>query len=483
MRSFLIWLLLIILLGALANTFMGLREANGVETSNALQVTVKTDGNFTIDWFSVHYTVGPDIKTYFSIDLNTSQEIAPFFSVDVPCDKVVYEEHKPIFDQAELTVWGSSFTENGITQDLTFNSEESYHSLFNVTIDNYPWGPDSYSTLYTYSFNLSQSIVEAKRVLAGLTDYSTAQQSNLRCIIGFEVDNLHQGISTSGQQRQLRFDLVAKTHALEHFSFDFSIPDGFYFVNKQTLDGEEMYTTPSSLLGIAKNDYGYDSQGNPFWTASAVVNWQVPAVAAFWETHPYDWVISAIVGLLISTALILVWNRLHKPKLLVSIVANPWIHPQLDIAFYRLIIENKGKSIAHDCRINIEFRDSKNQQLFSLVGKWDRLPEPLGPIEAGGWSKVWPALIPYAENLSVRPGDSESFCLVLKDNEDSCYAYNADSYLFNYKNPRWQLPIGEYFVDIEIKSENAKKCESFLVRNNGNKIQDVVISKMNSHRH
>lgn len=448
------------------------------DATNNLQVMLKTRGDFLIEWFEVSYQVFPTVRTLYTIRLNTLEEDHPFINVDIRFDETMYDIVKPTFDQAELMIWSGSFSlENGSSKIIHFSSSESYYYQFTPRIHN-PYGNYSSQYLCSYSFNLSQSIEEAKIFFASVTGYSTAEQSNFECMIQFITTGLVQGITEGGQERQLRFDFVCESHEVEHFSFRLSIPDDFDFIDKQTLNDEEMYKTPNYVWGVDQNDRGYDSLGNPFWMCTAVVNWRVPRALAILETHPVDWILSALIGFFISSSLIYIRNILRKPKLSVNIATKPWVHPQTGIAFYRLIVNNKGKTTAHDCDIHITFRDSNQSKLFSLNGKWDRLPEPLGPIQAGGFSSVWPALIPYTETLSIRPGDSETFCLMLKDSEDPCYAYNARSYLHNYKNPQWQLPVGEYLVDVDIKSENARKHERFRIRNNGSNIQDVVISKL-----
>jgi hypothetical protein len=305
----------IFLMGTCANLSSYL--AYGAENSNTLQVSVGAQGNFNIDSIAVHYTAGPDVKASFTINFNTSLETAPYINVSIPYDKSQYVSDKPVFGEAEVTIWGSTFENNGVSKDMTFSLDESYNVYINATIDNYPLGPSSGQIVCTYSFNLSNSIVDAKTKLAQL-DQSNGTQSNMRGIINFEVSHLNQGISSNSQQKQLRFDLIIDSHIVNLCEFDLSIPDGYSFVGSQTLNGEDMYVTPNSVLGVATNNYGYDSQGNPFWANEVVVNWQTSVNPQIWDVHPYDWIIGGIIGvlvtLLLTPVILAAWNRIRKYK-------------------------------------------------------------------------------------------------------------------------------------------------------------------------
>jgi hypothetical protein len=149
------------------------------------------------------------------------------------------------------------------------------------------------------------------------------------------------------------------------------------------------------------------------------------------------------------------------------------------MAFYRLTVTNTGKNTAHDCAIHINFRTSKNRPLFSLVGKWDSLPEPLGPMSQNQQVQVWPSIIPLSEKQSIRHRQSDTFCLAIKDNTFFCYAFNAQSYLHpKFQNPLWQLQTGNYFVEIELIADNAQKKCDFKLSNKGNTIYDLYLSSL-----
>jgi hypothetical protein len=188
---------------------------------------------------------------------------------------------------------------NGVSKDITVSVDEAYNHYFNASLNDYPLGPSSSQILCTYQFNLSSYIADAKIKLAQFENQSNADQSNMRCIINFDVSHFNQGISFNGQQKQLQFDLIVDSHIVHLFEFDLSIPEGYSFVKSQTLNGDDMSVTPNSVLGVALNNYGFDSRGNPFWANEVVVNWQTAVSPQIWDLHPYDWIIGGIIGVVL----------------------------------------------------------------------------------------------------------------------------------------------------------------------------------------
>jgi hypothetical protein len=449
-------LVITVLMTVLAITLV-LPFTNAVETSNTLQVSTNAKGQFNIDCFSVYYTSGTSTNASFSLSFDTGSEISPEINVEIPYDKSQYEKDNPIFNSAELIIYGSTFVNNGVWDERTFGFDKCYHSFISPTINNNPWGPSSVSIICNYSFNLYPYLMEAKNCLGQLYNQPYALQTNLRCQIHFDVNNLAQGISSSGQQRQLRLDMLSKTTAVRMSSFHFVIPDNYYFINTQTWNGNEMYITPSSASWTETNNYRLDSNGNIFSSSEAIINWQTPVETPLWLTEPYYSVITILIGIFLSGILALIWRWIKRPRISVSL-QNPWIHNQTGLAFYRLNIINKGRDTAQDCNVQLSFKDHAGQQLFLLNGKWDSLPEPYGPLLQNGQAQIWLPLIPLSEKLNLKHRRAESVCIVLKDRNPQCFAYNAESYLYqNLKNPQWQLAQGDYEVFVKITADNARK--------------------------
>lgn len=210
---------------------------------------------------------------------------------------------------------------------------------------------------------------------------------------------------------------------------------------------------------------------------------------------------SVIGGIVASLIAIIIWERYREPKLVIEIPEKiPRKEPsiqkldQISRAFYHLIAKNKGKSPAYTCRIRMKFLDTEfKKEPFTVNGKWDRGPQPLiyapVPIEVLPNGKIKTVIretrqdfiIPFAEIIDIHPGMSESFCILVKyDNEEECYAFGSWSYLKGngYKVNEWKLDIGKYIVEIELTYSGKKMVkEKFVLTNQDTKIDNVEIKK------
>lgn len=178
----------------------------------------------------------------------------------------------------------------------------------------------------------------------------------------------------------------------------------------------------------------------------------------------------------------ILWAKFQKPRLNINAIVidenEPKIHPRIPLAFYHLEILNSGRSSAISCDISLIFQNENMEELFRLTGKWDRSPEPLGPLQPEGGTQLWPSLSAIGNLINIRPGLPETFCIVIKGNEVNSYAFNSDSYFYGFKNPHWVLTQGTYYVDVEIRGGNASVKSKFEITNIGNTNRDIRIRKM-----
>ena len=178
---------------------------------------------------------------------------------------------------------------------------------------------------------------------------------------------------------------------------------------------------------------------------------------------------SVIGGVLASLIAIFIWEWHRQPKLAIEIPDKiPGKEPaiqqlnQISRAFYHLRVINTGKTPAYNCRITIRFKEVNTGQLFEVNGKWDRGPQPLlyapvpkrilpnGEIETVVAEFPHDFLVPFAEVIDIHPKMPESFCVVIKyENEEECYAFSSWSYLKGrgHKVNEWKLNIGKYIIE------------------------------------
>lgn len=262
-----------------------------------------------------------------------------------------------------------------------------------------------------------------------------------------------------------------------------SIPETFEFIGDPMLNEIKMRKILKRVEGVTPVNF------LELGSYKASIEWLEPVFPPWWQNPPVSWLLSSLLsGIIILIPISYVssklWNWLQKPKLTIDVVPRedgkePAIHPRTNIAFYHLRVMNKVKSTAYDSETYITFKNSDGEVCLQLEGKWDRGPEPLGPVQRGGRTNIWPSLIPFSGIVNIRPDIPETFCIVIKDNEDLCHAFNANSYFHPMlKLPRYRLPVGEYTVEVDVRSGNAKISSKFLLENTGNTTDGISIQKL-----
>jgi hypothetical protein len=459
----------------MTGTFL-LNSANAINGYSYVLTRCRTEGNLSVSFFVVNYGIGQTVQTDYLVEFMMTGD-NPFIGIDISW---FGNKTNAVLDKATLTVFSSLFSmQNGSSERFLFWDDPYYSNFFPEVSKN---GTDQYTC--SYSFNLTYHIKEAETKFANKIGLANANQSYLgaRLFFSTAIDTVRE----QGQERHLEFifqkgNLNMLSESAFLFEISVSIPNDAEFIGEATLDGIGMNK-------ILKRVEGYTFiQYSDLSCHKTVAEWEVPNITPIWQVPPYSWLLSALLGaLIVSPPVSLVFSYLRyrymRPCLSIDLVQRsskePAIHPRSRMAFYHLVAVNKGRTTAFDSELQLSFKDSSGKELFCVTGKWDRGPEPLGPIGKNYMSQVWPSLIPFGERVNIRPGISESFCVVVKDNEDYCYAFGGESYLYNYKNPKWQLPLGEFIMEVVIKSGNAKRSSKFLLRNKGSTVQDIEISRI-----
>lgn len=433
---------------------------------------LETEGNISISVSTINYGIGESVQADYLTEFVMSSD-SPSIQITM---NWYGNNSEAITSKATLTVFSSLFTwPNGSAERLFFWDDPYYSNFFPDSVKN-----DSGIFSCSYVLNLSSQVNEAEAKFANRMNETNAIQSYLGARISFSV--ILDTVRMQGQERHLEF-LFSKDNVNPFSDMSFllqtsvSIPSDAEFTNPATLDGVEMNKVLKTVGGFIEIPY---SDLNSHRT---VVEWNVPSYPPWWENAPQSWVLSSLLGVVvISVPFSYAWHEYQKPRLKLDPVdkgpKEPAIHPINHIAFYHLNAINNGRTTAFDSEILLTFKDAVGKELFSLKGKWDRGPALLGPLQQNLPPQVWPALIPFGEQTNVRPNVPESFCIVVKDNEDCCYAFNGESYLFGYKRPEWRLPLGDFILDVEIRSGNTRVLSRFMLKNKGNTTQGVEVTKM-----
>jgi hypothetical protein len=323
-----------------------------------------------------------------------------------------------------------------------------------------------------YTLNLHEKIEQAKNQLGYNGSIDTV---GIRGRFSLEV-MLRNPVGTNNQRRFTNV-IVNGNANLDTILYDFQIPETAKLteatVGSQTMQKSGVPYRVETSIGLTP----FESFEKTFY-----LEWEVSEEPLWLLSPPYSWILSALVGAIcVSIPVRYLTDRSARPKLSIKVprkgANEPAIHPNNGIVFYHLIVENNGKSSATDAELTLRFRNQTGVELFNLTGKWDRGPEPIGPI-INGQPTPMPSLIPFAERINIRKKTPEPFCVVIKDNQAECYAFNCTSYFHGFKNGNWQLPLGDFIVEVEVRSGNAEKRQHFLLRNSGTTVQDVEIQEL-----
>ncbi len=433
--------------------------ANGL---SYIQVIFKTEGDLHANHFVVRYRIGRRVETDYQIEFVMSCD-NPLVDVDIHwCGN----KTNVVFSQAKVTVFSSLFSmKNGSLKRMIF-WDDPYISHFLPQISR----KNSKEYLCSYSINLTSVIKEAKVKFANKVRITETSQSNLGARVFFETTGLDT-ILQQGRERRLEFIFQNYMANLYFLDMSVTIPNDCEFIGKPTLNDRVMNKILKRVEGdVAATPYELKNY-------KTIVEWRVPKQLEIWERFPFNMIISGLIGGMIGFGISQGWKWSRKPRITIG-TTKSWTD-RTGIEFYPLIVENNGKTTAYETETYISFKSHGGKKLFSLNGKWAGGPQPLGPLQKSGRARVWPALKPLSERTSLKEGDSERFCLVIKDSEPYCYAFNADSYGFKkYKNPQWRLPKGKFIAEVEVRADNAKKLSKFLVENKGNGIHDISITKL-----
>jgi hypothetical protein len=65
--------------------------------------------------------------------------------------------------------------------------------------------------------------------------------------------------------------------------------------------------------------------------------------------------------------------------------------------------------------------------------------------------------------------------LIKYEGESNCYGFNADNYLFGngFRLADRVFGLGEYVIKVSVKGDNIEDEATFLVKNSGNRHNDV----------
>jgi hypothetical protein len=195
--------------------------------------------------------------------------------------------------------------------------------------------------------------------------------------------------------------------------------------------------------------------------------------------------VGAVIGAIFSIIITIFVEVQRKPKLILSI-GEPTQLPLFDSStFLRLKVQNcelpkplkfLQRNTAEQCHGIVVFRHLDGQKVFvnQMEMRWTGTPE-IVPSKLYIGVKSYPIfdLSKYSTSsrIDICTGDSgEEIDVVGRFGDDiECYGVNNESYLHNWKTPKWKLDKGIYLVDVTIISVGEKIKGLYRLINDGNK--------------
>jgi len=108
------------------------------------------------------------------------------------------------------------------------------------------------------------------------------------------------------------------------------------------------------------------------------------------------------------------------------------------------------RQTAENCKATLEFIDSNSKPLFTMHGRWASTPE----IPQISKDAVIERVL-YPDPVSIFAGNQEVLdVIVQQEGDSSCYGWNNEAYLNNWKTPAFKLLEGNYKVKINIITQN-----------------------------
>lgn len=198
--------------------------------------------------------------------------------------------------------------------------------------------------------------------------------------------------------------------------------------------------------------------------------------------HLSDTLVGALVAM--ATAVFIEWLR--RPKFALTVEAPhdtqyPPGRPAVAARYLRVLCENKNLWIAREAALEcygyVSFHGPHGGNVFgernAMELRWSKSQDPL-PVEVHIGSQVGrifdPVRMTLESRIDIHPGISQPLDIAVKfDGEPECYGWNNENYYSNppWRNQKWRLGPGRYFVRVIVVSGSVRSLEWFHLRNYG----------------
>ena len=225
--------------------------------------------------------------------------------------------------------------------------------------------------------------------------------------------------------------------------------------------------------------------------------------------NPPDLFLNFIINLLagIVGILVVLWiERQRRPRIFMDVGKHNEIGPNDPLGrspakWLYVQIHNKGmprwlawvynRESAQSCRAWITFYHLDGNRVYDreMHARWSETPEPnvvvtevsgnrtqadhptaapkdLMTIGGSSDRPCFVRLVNVQETIDIPPGEHAKVDVVFRmADEDDCYGWCNDSYLYNWKHPGWRLEKGRYIAKVRVKTGGKEWVDTFLVEN------------------
>jgi hypothetical protein len=186
-----------------------------------------------------------------------------------------------------------------------------------------------------------------------------------------------------------------------------------------------------------------------------------------------------LVFVFVGIVLALWYGNLGAPRLRISpglttdsVKPNEWQTRFLHLNVTNVPRKNipfVTKQTAFSCHGTVTFLTAYQKQIGnSMPIRWDGNPEPLNPEVVNNEIKFLPdfRLMRLSRYIDIPPYETESLAVAVRINGDTdAYGWTSESYLYNWRYPEHQLPVGTYIARINITTGDSSFKQDFPFTN------------------
>ncbi len=213
-----------------------------------------------------------------------------------------------------------------------------------------------------------------------------------------------------------------------------------------------------------------------------------------------SYIISGLVGALASLIVTKYYEIATSPFLEVSGIDDsyPPTRRSLDGPIHKFIevkvrqkkayppFHSRTPAWATVAKLSVHEPDGSRAIQEEITARWSGSPQPYQTqlIQKNGISTPVQvpesSLLSLGERFDVHAFREEKLGIALKyEGYDECWIFSNESYLHNWENPRWRLPIGDYYIRLELYYRGKPTTQWLHLANKGKDFDYWAISIIN----